>query len=106
MRIEHLNFTVRIYNTLIKNGIRTFSRLKSLSEKDLIEMKTLPQMSIDEIAAQLEAVGLKLSKEQPSDGYALFHNEWTEVDNCTNQGQIHSHPTEIKLKPNGNLNKS
>lgn len=61
--IDHLSFTVRTYNTLVRNGIRTFSQLKALSEKDLIEMKNLPQKSIDEIATQLEAVGLKLSKD-------------------------------------------
>ncbi|MFJ8390709.1 DNA-directed RNA polymerase subunit alpha [Streptomyces sp. NPDC094438] len=65
--IEELEFTVRSYNCLKREGIHTVGALLKLSEQDLLDIRNFGAKSIDEVKAKLAAMGLALK-----DGLAGF----------------------------------
>jgi DNA-directed RNA polymerase subunit alpha len=62
--IEELEFTVRSYNCLKREGVQTVGELVQKSEEDLLEIRNFGQKSIDEVKAKLEELGLELSKKE------------------------------------------
>ncbi|MGH2819854.1 MAG: DNA-directed RNA polymerase subunit alpha [Actinomycetota bacterium] len=60
--IEDLDFTVRSYNCLKREGITSVGELVEKSEDDLLEIRNFGQKSIDEVKAKLEELGLGLKK--------------------------------------------
>ena len=63
--IEDLNFTVRSYNCLKREGIHTVGELITRSEQDLLDIRNFGQKSIDEVKAKLAEMGLAL-KDSPA----------------------------------------
>ena len=63
--IEDLNFTVRSYNCLKREGIHTVGELITRSEQDLLDIRNFGQKSIDEVVAKLGEMGLGL-KDSPA----------------------------------------
>jgi DNA-directed RNA polymerase subunit alpha len=62
--IEDLDFTVRSYNCLKREGVTTVGELVEKSEDDLLEIRNFGQKSIDEVKAKLEELGLGLKKKE------------------------------------------
>lgn len=58
--VEDLNFTVRSYNCLKREGIHTVGELVSRSEEDLLDIRNFGSKSIDEVKAKLDEMGLGL----------------------------------------------
>ncbi len=58
--IEELEFTVRSYNCLKREGIHTVGELVSRSEADLLDIRNFGTKSIDEVKAKLQSMGLAL----------------------------------------------
>src|SRR5699024_9494177 len=58
--VEDLNFTVRSYNCLKREGIHTVGELVSRSEEDLLDIRNFGSKSIDEVKAKLDEMGLSL----------------------------------------------
>jgi DNA-directed RNA polymerase subunit alpha len=63
--IEDLNFTVRSYNCLKREGVHTVGELITRSEQDLLDIRNFGQKSIDEVKAKLAEMGLAL-KDSPA----------------------------------------
>ena len=62
--IEDLEFTVRSYNCLKREGIHTVGELITRSEQDLLDIRNFGSKSIDEVKAKLSEMGLDL-KDSP-----------------------------------------
>jgi DNA-directed RNA polymerase subunit alpha len=62
--IEDLDFTVRSYNCLKREGVTTVGELVEKSEEDLLEIRNFGQKSIDEVKAKLEELGFSLKKKE------------------------------------------
>jgi DNA-directed RNA polymerase subunit alpha len=58
--IEDMDFTVRSYNCLKREGVATIGDLVQKTEEDLLEIRNFGQKSIDEVKAKLEELGLSL----------------------------------------------
>ena len=58
--IEDMDFTVRSYNCLKREGVHTIGDLTQKSEEDLMEIRNFGQKSIDEVKAKLDELGLTL----------------------------------------------
>lgn len=63
--IEDLNFTVRSYNCLKREGIHSVGELITRSEQDLLDIRNFGSKSIDEVKAKLAEMGLAL-KDSPA----------------------------------------
>ena len=63
--IEDLNFTVRSYNCLKREGVHTVGELITRSEQDLLDIRNFGSKSIDEVKAKLTEMGLAL-KDSPA----------------------------------------
>ena len=63
--IEDLNFTVRSYNCLKREGVHTVGELITRSEQDLLDIRNFGQKSIDEVKLKLQEMGLAL-KDSPA----------------------------------------
>ena len=61
--IEELEFTVRSYNCLKREGVQTVGELVQKSEEDLLEIRNFGQKSIDEVKDKLTELGLSLREE-------------------------------------------
>ncbi len=62
--IEDMDFTVRSYNCLKREGVTTVGELTHKTEEDLMEIRNFGQKSIDEVMAKLEEMGLSLRKKE------------------------------------------
>jgi DNA-directed RNA polymerase subunit alpha len=62
--IEDLDFSVRSYNCLKREGVHTVGELVSRSEADLLDIRNFGQKSIDEVKIKLASMGLAL-KDSP-----------------------------------------
>ena len=62
--IEDMDFTVRSYNCLKREGVATVGDLVQKTEEDLLEIRNFGQKSIDEVKAKLEDLGLSLRKKE------------------------------------------
>ncbi|GAC1422182.1 MAG: DNA-directed RNA polymerase subunit alpha [Actinomycetota bacterium] len=58
--IEELDFSVRSYNCLKREGVATVGDLIQRTEQDLLDIRNFGQKSIDEVMAKLAAMGLGL----------------------------------------------
>lgn len=63
LRIDQLNFSVRLFNCLKKSGINTLSDLVSLEEKEVFKLKSLGKKSLDELKEQFQQHGLKFKND-------------------------------------------
>ncbi len=63
--VEDLNFTVRSYNCLKREGIHTVGELITRSEQDLLDIRNFGSKSIDEVKLKLQEMGLAL-KDSPA----------------------------------------
>ena len=63
--VEDLNFTVRSYNCLKREGIHTVGELITRSEQDLLDIRNFGSKSIDEVKLKLQEMGLGL-KDSPA----------------------------------------
>ena len=63
--IEDLDFSVRSYNCLKREGVHTVGELVSRSEADLLDIRNFGQKSIDEVKVKLQSMGLAL-KDSPA----------------------------------------
>lgn len=61
--IEQIDFTVRTYNILKRQGIDTVGDLTQLSWNDLSRMRGMYRRGIEEAEKVLEGMGLGLRKE-------------------------------------------
>src|SRR5918992_1260692 len=62
--IEDMDFTVRSYNCLKREGVATVGDLVQKTEEDLLEIRNFGQKSIDEVKAKLEDLGLSLKRKE------------------------------------------
>jgi DNA-directed RNA polymerase subunit alpha len=62
--IEDMDFTVRSYNCLKREGVSTIGDLVQKTEDDLLEIRNFGQKSIDEVKAKLEELGLSLKRKE------------------------------------------
>ncbi len=62
--IEEMDFTVRSYNCLKREGVATVGDLVQKTEEDLLEIRNFGQKSIDEVKAKLEDMGLGLRSKE------------------------------------------
>ena len=60
LAIEDLDFTVRSYNCLKREGIHTVGELITRSEQDLLDIRNFGSKSIDEVKTKLAELGLGL----------------------------------------------
>jgi len=58
--IEELDFSVRSYNCLKREGIQTVGDLVQRTEQDLLDIRNFGQKSIDEVKQKLSEMGLSL----------------------------------------------
>jgi DNA-directed RNA polymerase subunit alpha len=58
--IEELDFSVRSYNCLKREGVGTVGDLVQRTEQDLLDIRNFGQKSIDEVKAKLAEMGLSL----------------------------------------------
>jgi DNA-directed RNA polymerase subunit alpha len=58
--IEEMDFSVRSYNCLKREGIGTVGDLIQRTEQDLLDIRNFGQKSIDEVKMKLAAMGLGL----------------------------------------------
>ncbi len=65
MPIEELEFTVRSYNCLKREGIHTVGELVARSEADLLDIRNFGTKSIDEVKAKLAGMGMALRDSPP-----------------------------------------
>ncbi len=65
MPIEQLDFTVRSYNCLKREGVHTVGELLGRSEADLMDIRNFGQKSIDEVKAKLHSMGMALKDSPP-----------------------------------------
>ena len=65
LSIEDLDFTVRSYNCLKREGIHTVGELITRSEQDLLDIRNFGSKSIDEVKAKVAELGLAL-KDSPA----------------------------------------
>src|SRR5437016_2561090 len=63
--IEELNLTVRSYNCLRREGIRTVGELVARSERDLRDIRNFGAKSIEEVKQKLTGMGLALRDSSP-----------------------------------------
>ncbi len=63
--IEQLDFTVRSYNCLKREGINTIGELLGRSEADLMDIRNFGQKSIDEVKAKMVSLGMTLKDSPP-----------------------------------------
>ncbi len=63
--IEQLDFTVRSYNCLKREGIHTIGELLGRSEADLMDIRNFGQKSIDEVKAKMVSLGMTLKDSPP-----------------------------------------
>jgi DNA-directed RNA polymerase subunit alpha len=59
--IEELDFSVRTFNCLKKEGINTLRALLQRSPEDLLEIRNFGKRSLDEVTEKLAGMGLELS---------------------------------------------
>lgn len=59
-QIEDLDLSVRSYNCLMRQGIRTVRQLVDYSENDLLNIRNFGVKSIEEVKDKLESMGLSL----------------------------------------------
>ena len=64
--IEDLNFSVRSYNCLKREGINTVGQLAECSETDLMDIRNFGEKSINEVKIKLASMSLTL-KDAPED---------------------------------------
>ena len=60
--IEELELTVRSYNCLKREDVKTVGELVQKSEQDLLEIRNFGQKSIDEVKGKLDEMGLSLAQ--------------------------------------------
>ncbi len=65
MPIEQLDFTVRSYNCLKREGVHSVGELLGRSEADLMDIRNFGQKSIDEVKAKLHSMGMALKDSPP-----------------------------------------
>jgi DNA-directed RNA polymerase subunit alpha len=58
--IEEMDFSVRSYNCLKREGVQTVGDLIQRTEQDLLDIRNFGQKSIDEVKMKLAAMGLAL----------------------------------------------
>ncbi len=63
--IEQLDFTVRSYNCLKREGVHTIGELLVRSEADLMDIRNFGQKSIDEVKAKMVSLGMTLKDSPP-----------------------------------------
>ncbi len=63
--IEQLDFTVRSYNCLKREGVHTIGELLGRSEADLMDIRNFGQKSIDEVKAKMVSLGMVLKDSPP-----------------------------------------
>ena len=65
MKIEELNLTRRVYNSLRRSGIDTVEQLSKLTDRELHQLKCIGPKAIAEIR---ESIGVKYHVEDVEDG--------------------------------------
>ena len=63
MPIEELQFSVRSYNCLKREGVNTVGDLVQKTEQELMDIRNFGQKSIDEVRSKLDELGLALQEE-------------------------------------------
>lgn len=61
--VEELDFSVRAYNCLKREGVNSVGDLIQRSEQDLMDIRNFGQKSIDEVKQKLSAMGLSLRED-------------------------------------------
>ena len=59
-RIEDMDFSVRTFNCLRKDGVNTVGELIERTESDLMQIRNFGRKSLNEVKAKLKAMGLTL----------------------------------------------
>ncbi|HEX2150255.1 MAG TPA: DNA-directed RNA polymerase subunit alpha C-terminal domain-containing protein, partial [Actinomycetota bacterium] len=60
--IEEMDFSVRSYNCLKREGVTNIGQLVEKSEQDLLDIRNFGQKSIDEVKQKLAELGLGLKQ--------------------------------------------
>ena len=64
--IEEMDFSVRTFNCLKKEGLNTLGALQQRTAEDLLEIRNFGKRSLDEVIEKLVALGLELTGGMPS----------------------------------------
>jgi len=64
--IEEVDFSVRTFNCLKKEGINTLGELILKTEEDLLDIRNFGQRSLEEVIKKLQAFGLSLASSNES----------------------------------------
>ena len=62
--IEDLDFSVRAYNCLKRDGIHTIQDLVNKSESDMMKIRNLGKKSLKEVMDKIKELGLVLREEE------------------------------------------
>lgn len=81
--IEDLDLSVRAYNTLNRNGIKTLSELVNMTEKELMKMHCLGKKSYDEVLEKLQSLGLSLDED-----WKVFTNKFITIKIIQNNNKV------------------
>ena len=66
--IEELQLTVRAYNALLNDNIRTIGELVEKTDRELMRIPNFGKISLDDVRRSLAESGFKLKKEPIVDG--------------------------------------
>ena len=80
MPIEDLEFTVRSYNCLKREGINTVAELIALTEDQLMNIRNFGNKSVDEVRDKLASMGLKFKDAMPGFEGATFFTSGQDVN--------------------------
>lgn len=64
MTLEEMNLSLRSFNCLKRAGINTVGDLAGKSEDEMMRIRNLGRRCLEEITAELEALGLQLNGEE------------------------------------------
>jgi hypothetical protein len=65
--IEDLDFMVRTYNCLKREGVLTVGQLTQLTEEELLKIRNFGQRSVDDVNEKLDQLGLSLPRSRNGD---------------------------------------
>ena len=67
IKIDDLDFSVRTYNCLKRQGIETLDELRNYTDQELMNIRNFGQKSFDEVHEKLAEYGFEMRSEAPAD---------------------------------------
>ncbi len=67
MKVEQLDLTVRLFNSLRRAGVYTIKDLIELTEEDVMKFRSLGKVSFKELKVKLKEYGLEFKNSSKDD---------------------------------------